>query len=307
MPKKGKTESRRLAGGTSPKQRDVAQESIETKEFQGPENEMLRLWQILRRLINDGLSEEQRKIIIERQEVHSLSEIASNLGDSSQHAYETFDRLIGRVADRLEPHPAVDRGSSSGETVAKPTTDDRGTQGLSEAGSKALVLEPKVGQTASVEGELGGQDERVRPNKETINELFDGLPSQPKQRLAAIRSLYRQIRQRAKAELRPTISSLLSELPESYAGKVELAREVNAVLHDAGLALKDPRTGMPATLLAHRPRETSPASSLRLQDTSKGEDEKRNRLTIDDLEAAQRNFELTDISSGTSISRQRNR
>jgi hypothetical protein len=88
---------------------------------------------------------------------------------------------------------------------------------------------------------------------------FANLPADPHHRLDALAALNGKFRHALADQLRPVVRALLQGTsPPSEPGQQELARRVNYVLRDAGLAIVDPDSGQPATVVAD-------SSRLRLQ------------------------------------------
>ena len=101
-----------------------------------------------------------------------------------------------------------------------------------------------------------------------IKALFSDLPDEPGERLAAVADIYSGIRKEAARCLRPALTAALQAAATlNYDQKASLTHQVNQVLLDARLAILDPETNLPAKLKAHRPRPTSPVSTLQLQDS----------------------------------------
>lgn len=115
-----------------------------------------------------------------------------------------------------------------------------------------------------------------------ISALFEGFPEEPSKRLAAVSEIYDALRVQAARELRPAISALLKNSHGlGYAAKAQLSHDINQVLLDTRLAIVNPRTELPATLISNRPRPTSELSRLYLRDCRSGSDGKRHTLLLD--------------------------
>jgi hypothetical protein len=129
------------------------------------------------------------------------------------------------------------------------------------------------------------QEGTVPVREEKAKELFRDLPRDAGEQLEAVAEIYQAVRREAARALRPAIATLLSESAAmDFEAKSALARKINETLKDARLALRDPRTDLPASLVAHRPRPTSPASYLRLQDSRSAADGRRHFLRVRDLD-----------------------
>jgi hypothetical protein len=120
--------------------------------------------------------------------------------------------------------------------------------------------------------------------KEKIKSVLDGLPEEPRARLDAIADIYSTMRTQVARELHPSITTLLRESPSlTYAEKAELSHRINEVLQDARLAIINPKTEMPATLISNRPRPSSQVSRLYLRDCREGTDGRRHTLLLNKL------------------------
>jgi len=122
----------------------------------------------------------------------------------------------------------------------------------------------------------------LRSNHEkAIASLFDGLPDEPQKRLSAIADLYSAIRKRTDKELRPVIAALIKRSPQlDYHQKGQLSHQINQVLQDARLAIVNPASRMPASLMYNRPRQSSHLSRLYLRDSKLAADGKRHTMLL---------------------------
>lgn len=125
---------------------------------------------------------------------------------------------------------------------------------------------------------------RVADFSRVLDQLIGQLPPDPREQLRAISELYAELQQRIAPKLAPTLAEILRTTHElSYDEKADLAHEINAVLADARLAIRDPKTNLPATLLAQRPKVSGPTSYMRIWDTRKANDGKRHYFKVEDL------------------------
>jgi hypothetical protein len=81
--------------------------------------------------------------------------------------------------------------------------------------------------------------------------LFEGLPEQANHRLDALVEIHRSFKRELINQLRPIIRTLLQEKPPSDDnGRQELTHHLNDILHEVGLAIVEPSTGLPASVVA---------------------------------------------------------
>ena len=133
----------------------------------------------------------------------------------------------------------------------------------------------------------------------SIQEFIGSLPLEPEARLQGIAELYSELRKQLTPILRSTITDRLQGSESlSYDEKSNLAQEINQVLTDARLAIRDPGTKLPAMLLAQRPRVSVRTSYLRIQDSHKAGDGKRHYFKVEDLKQGENALDLIDVSRG---------
>jgi hypothetical protein len=76
------------------------------------------------------------------------------------------------------------------------------------------------------------------PLKEKIEELFEGLPENPEQRLAAVGGCVEAFREAATKQLQAALNAYLeTQTPETYGDKQSIAETVNSHLDRLGLAI----------------------------------------------------------------------
>lgn len=125
--------------------------------------------------------------------------------------------------------------------------------------------------------------EEILPSREDqIKALFADLPGDARERLEAVPALYKAIRQQAAADLQSAVAQLVKhagQLP--YDEMAELTHVVNEALRAAQLGIRDPDTGIPASLKPSRPRPSSSARYLLLRDTRAGDDGRQNSIRLD--------------------------
>lgn len=131
-----------------------------------------------------------------------------------------------------------------------------------------------------------------------LDAIVAALPADPREQLPAIAALYAALQERIAPRLTTTITALVqgSEVL-SYDEKAALARAINDVLSDTRLAIRDPKTNLPATLLAHRPKVSAPTSYLRIWDTRKADDGKRHFCKLEEVATAEAGLQLIDERS----------
>ncbi len=136
---------------------------------------------------------------------------------------------------------------------------------------------------------------QVADIRELLTQIVAQLPSAPNEKLKAIGELYSELQRQIAPQLAPAIAEILKGTHEmSYDEKAALAHEINAVLADSRLAIRDPKSKLPATLLAQRPKVTGPTSYLRISDTRKASDGKRHYFKVEDLSNPGVELELID-------------
>ncbi len=157
--------------------------------------------------------------------------------------------------------------------------------------SLAPVLEPcDTGKKLQSAGQW-----QVADIRELLTQIVAQLPSAPSEKLKAIGELYSELQRQIAPQLAPAIAEILKGTHEmSYDEKAALAHEINAVLADSRLAIRDPKSKLPATLLAQRPKVTGPTSYLRISDTRKASDGKRHYFKVEDLSNPGVELELID-------------
>lgn len=85
----------------------------------------------------------------------------------------------------------------------------------------------------------------------SFENAFGKLPDDPSQRLDALSAVNKQFRLALSERLQPVVRTLLQEKPPADdPGRKELAHRMNYILRDAGLAILDPDTGKPSSLVA---------------------------------------------------------
>jgi hypothetical protein len=144
------------------------------------------------------------------------------------------------------------------------------------------------------------------PDMEEIVDAFvNELPDDPTACLATVSQLYASLRAKLATKLGDSIGKALVGVENlSYENKASLAKEINGVLADTRLAIEDPNTKLPATLLAHRPKATSPTSYMRIWDSHKAPDGRRHYVKVGDLRGLEGEIRLIG-ESGPSPSRSR--
>jgi hypothetical protein len=131
----------------------------------------------------------------------------------------------------------------------------------------------------------------------TIDGFLRSLPEAPAARLTEIANLYRELRKQIAPVLGASIADRLQHSGElSYDEKVEISHEINQVLSDAKLAIRDPKTNLPGMLVAQRPRVNVRTSYLRIQDSRKADDGKRHFYKVEDLKSGDTVVELMDAA-----------
>ena len=159
--------------------------------------------------------------------------------------------------------------------------------------AKPLAPLPESCETLPILNNTGAW--RVADFSRVLDQVIDHLPSDPREQLQAISELYAALQQRIAPKLAPALAEILRTTHElSYDEKAALAHEINAVLADVRLAIRDPKTKLPATLLAQRPKITGPTSYLRIWDTRKANDGKRHYFKVEDLGEGGAELELID-------------
>ena len=123
--------------------------------------------------------------------------------------------------------------------------------------------------------------DNAKPQQNPFQRLFADLPEDPNLRLNALAEVNHSFRQALAGQLRPVVRALLQETPpQDDKGRRELAHRLNHVLHDANLAIVDPDTSQPASVVAHSWR-------LRLQSRTTGSGKRscsRNTKSLPPLE-----------------------
>ena len=161
-----------------------------------------------------------------------------------------------------------------------------------------LAHEEEVGQSESKEKPEEQAGFEVVDRGKKIEELLSGLSNNPGQRIQEIGDVYRALRQQVATELAPAVTELLRETGSlNYEQKVALARDINEVLAEAKLAIRDPETGFPAKVEANRPRTTSTTGILRLQDSRPTSSGRRNYVSIEKLDLVSADVELIEGST----------
>ena len=121
--------------------------------------------------------------------------------------------------------------------------------------------------------------------EEKIKELLSTLPlDDPRTRLEAVPALFKAIRKVAAQELRSAVAAVVEQaaaLP--YEQMVALSKVASQALDAAQLAIRNPETGFPTSLKPHRPRPTSSAQQLYLQDHRRGPKGVRQSLRVNQL------------------------
>jgi len=184
----------------------------------------------------------------------------------------------GRTADAVAVYDDVVRryGKRSEAAIAEQVA--KAKKGLAETEQKGHFERKKILDL------LKRKEKRVLLSEEKIKELFASLPDAPRARLEAVPALYNVIRKVAAQELRAAVAAAVEQaatLP--YDEMAALSKVVSQALGAAQLAIRDPETGLPATLKPHRPRPSSEARYLRLRDTRAGNDGRQNSLRVDEL------------------------
>lgn len=91
----------------------------------------------------------------------------------------------------------------------------------------------------------------LEQQKVAFQTLFEGLPADPNRRLDALAEVNHAFRRALADELRPVVRELIQHSPPADGQhRKELARHLNHILHDAGLAIVDPGSGYPASVVA---------------------------------------------------------
>jgi hypothetical protein len=122
------------------------------------------------------------------------------------------------------------------------------------------------------------------PSEVKIKELFASLPTGPRARLEAVPALYSAIRKVAAQELQPAVAAIVEQAAATeYDQMVALSQIANEAMRTAQVGIRDPETGLPASLLPRRPRPSSSARHLHLRDTRAGDDGRQNTLRVDQL------------------------
>lgn len=141
----------------------------------------------------------------------------------------------------------------------------------------------------------------MSPVPPLLDQIVATLPADPAEQLSAIAALYAALQVRIAPKLAATITVLVQGSGElSYDEKSALARSINDVLGDARLAIRDPKTDLPATFLAHRPKVSAPTSYLRIWDTRKASDGKRHFCKLEDVASSAGGLQLIDERSRAS-------
>jgi len=101
--------------------------------------------------------------------------------------------------------------------------------------------------TSATAEEMSPRKQKEKP----FESAFSEIPDDPRQRLDALSEVNRKFRKTLSEYLQPVVRTLLQEAPPADdPGRKELVHRVNYVLRDAGLAILDPDTGKPSTLVA---------------------------------------------------------
>jgi len=95
-----------------------------------------------------------------------------------------------------------------------------------------------------------GQDSS-RQQRKLFQALFANLPADANRRLDALAEVNHLFREAIADQLQPVVRTLLQEAPPTDGdGRRGLARRLNHVLRDAGLAVVNPDSGQPAAVVA---------------------------------------------------------
>lgn len=83
-----------------------------------------------------------------------------------------------------------------------------------------------------------------------FREAFAHLPAGPSERLQALVDINRRFRHALADHLTPVVRTLVQEAPPADdAGRKHLVHQLNATLHDFGLAIANPESGHASTLV----------------------------------------------------------
>lgn len=136
----------------------------------------------------------------------------------------------------------------------------------------------------------------INPSHLTMN-LWEGLPTEPRAQLAAIRQIYASLRNGLRPMLEKTIAALLKEGTELGANqKAEIVHDVNQVLADSRLAIQNHLSDTRATLILSRREKSDEVGYLRLHDSHRRADGRRAVSNVQDI-AASGNFRLVDTTA----------
>lgn len=101
---------------------------------------------------------------------------------------------------------------------------------------------------------------------DVIEELLSGCSTEYAARYSRLHELSHEFRSEVARQLQPTLNSELQKMPQdSYAEKQALASWVNGQLRELGLAVKCPKTGRPANLVADIKEAGSDVSRFRFE------------------------------------------
>lgn len=236
--------------------------------------------------------------------------------------FAEFGYLVGEFQQKLPPL-LIAADPAARVTIARKNPELPGLEitarftpsvpsGPAEAGGTQSALAPgtEVAQDVPPEGEgtaVGSQEVAEGTQKtaevlrqemaERVRPLFAALPADARQRLTALLSLNAAFHDVTKGALQTTLDVLLRQQPpDSYADKQVVASLVNRLLRETGFAIVNPESGRPASVMASRPRATSPSSTFHLKDRHAGEDGTRH--TSQATKSLDRPIELVESGPG---------
>lgn len=217
------------------------------------------------------------------------------LGEILDRFGQEASRLLKAAAVRVEQDIIWQGVSDFGQYRFRLAYSPHEDAGLELADPDKIKLLAPIEESCETEAKpqhIGTWD--VGNIRDSVAEIVGQLPTDPHERVRAIGELYRELQSHVAPLLAPAIAALLKDSRElPYEEKSALAQEVNSVLADARLAIRDPKSNLPATLLAQRPKVTGPTSYLRIFDTRKASDGKRHFCKVEDL-GEDRTVELID-------------
>jgi hypothetical protein len=101
------------------------------------------------------------------------------------------------------------------------------------------------------DGDMSGKVELALEQKEQVERVFQLLPESFVERYAVLKALGRYFHEQMALALQPALNLHFKDVPQdTYEDKAALGSEVNTLLRDLHLTLRDQKTDLPAVLLA---------------------------------------------------------